>query len=148
TRPPRADQTRTAAAPVTASGPSTKAATFVRPSPLLDQIRRFYRVRDVARYQPVGGRGRQRAGRSRMVICGLARDVLDTLPALMQQCHELAACFADCRFVVYENDSTDGTQRWLQQWQLDSHGHGVLISERLKQPRWPAQRLAARADAL
>jgi hypothetical protein len=52
-------------------------------------------------------RGRERMRSSRVVIAGLARNVIDVLPLTIVRIERLAAMFADCRVVVYENDSTD-----------------------------------------
>jgi len=69
----------------------------------------------------------------RVVICGLARDIVKTLPDTIQRIERLGEMFADYRVVVFENDSVDGTLEVLRQWAKSSNRVHVL-SERLRAP--------------
>ena len=81
---------------------------------------------------------------SRAVFCGLARDVADVLPDNVARLEALAAGFADHGFVIYENDSEDGTPDLLADWQrVDPRVH--VETERLGVPRFAAARELDRA---
>lgn len=75
-------------------------------------------------------------GRSRAVICGLARDVADVLPHTIASLERIGNMFADYRVVLYENDSTDDTLAQLRNWQR-TNGRVEILSEKLGKPRWP-----------
>jgi hypothetical protein len=61
-------------------------------------------------------RGRRRMRDSRVVIAGLVRNAIDVLPQTIERIERLAKLFGDCRIVVYENDSVDGTRELLTAW--------------------------------
>lgn len=54
--------------------------------------------------------------RSKVVICGLARNVEHILQTNIQRVEKLASLFCYYAVTVYENDSTDATPELLQAW--------------------------------
>lgn len=83
----------------------------------------------------------------RVVICGLARNIADVLPATIERIDALAGRFDDCRVVVYENDSVDATRSLLFQWQTrDSRVH--LVAEDRQDPVNPVARCLQRASRM
>jgi hypothetical protein len=64
--------------------------------------------------------GKKKAARSRIVFGALARDVTSTLDGMKTKIQGLGSLFKDYRVVIFENDSTDGTRRLLQQWQTEN----------------------------
>lgn len=89
--------------------------------------------------------GRERMAQSRVVFCGLARDVASALPSALARIAIAGEAFADHRIVVYENDSTDGTLPLLEQHRADNP-RLELISEVLNKPSWGSTRDPARMD--
>mmetsp|Transcript_19558 Transcript_19558/g.41873 ORF Transcript_19558/g.41873 Transcript_19558/m.41873 type:complete len:694 (-) Transcript_19558:129-2210(-) len=68
-----------------------------------------------------------------IVINALARDVVDSIPALRQNMNGLAALFDDSKsklaLVVFENDSEDGTREGFQSWADEESKYAVdLVS--------------------
>ena len=53
---------------------------------------------------------------SRVIIAGVVRNAIDVLPRTIERVEQLAKLFGDCRVVVYENDSIDGTRELLTAW--------------------------------
>lgn len=80
-------------------------------------------------------RGKQRMQNSRVVFCGLARDVASDLPSVSQRIESAAAMFNDYRVVIYENDSNDGTLEFLQGWQ-QQNSRVTVLHEKLNVQRW------------
>ena len=66
--------------------------------------------------QPLVAAGRVRASQSRLVICGLACNLADALPAAQRTISGVAALFRDYRIVVFENNSRDQTRQLLRAW--------------------------------
>jgi len=67
---------------------------------------------------------------SRAVVCGLARDVYDRLQySGLSRLEHLGGLFGDVAFVIYENDSEDGTDELLKQWGDVDNRH--IFSEKL-----------------
>lgn len=60
--------------------------------------------------------GRVRQHNSTIVIASLARQNASLLPAFIARVERLGEMFADYRVVIYENDSTDGTDEVLRRW--------------------------------
>ena len=88
--------------------------------------------------------GRQRMSQRRVVICGLCRNVRHFLPKFAARVERLGAMFRDYRVVLFENDSTDATLEFLQDWrQLNDRVH--VLSERLGTIRYPQIRSSERA---
>lgn len=56
------------------------------------------------------------AASSRVIICGLARDLGDTLYKTIARIECLGSMFEDYLVVIYENDSSDSTRSVLQTW--------------------------------
>jgi hypothetical protein len=78
-------------------------------------------------------RGRERMRESRVVIAGLVRNAIDVLPAMIERVERLASLFAECRVVIYENDSVDGTRELLSAWAAGVP-RVTVISEVLSSP--------------
>jgi hypothetical protein len=96
--------------------------------------------------------GRIEAGVERMrttsvVICGLARDVEEVLPATIARIELLGRRFRDFRVVIVENDSRDSTPEILKAWR-DRDPAVTVISERLGLPSWGQVRSLDRAAQL
>lgn len=53
------------------------------------------------------------ASQSRVVFCGMARDIADVLPVTIDRIKRTGRQFANWSFVCVENDSTDGTKEIL-----------------------------------
>ena len=74
--------------------------------------------------------GRQKMAESTVVICGIARDVSKNIMATLARIERLGKMFLDYRVVIYENDSTDGTDVILKEW--ESQNYKVkIITEKL-----------------
>jgi hypothetical protein len=78
--------------------------------------------------------GQRRTAEASVVICGLCRDVAPILPATISRVEELASRFGKCAVLVYENDSTDGTEALLRDWAA-SNSEVRVVSESLRQPK-------------
>ena len=61
--------------------------------------------------------GRQKMSESTVVICGIARDVSKGIMPTLARVERLGKMFLDYRVVIYENDSTDGTDVILKEWE-------------------------------
>lgn len=92
-------------------------------------------------------RGRVRMHASRVVIAGLARNAIHVLPHTIERINRLAKLFADCRVVVYENDSTDGTRELLSAWAAGVP-QVTAISDILGAPVNPGTRCQHRGDRM
>ena len=57
-----------------------------------------------------------KASQSNVVITGLCRNIISVLDQTMSRLYKTAELFNDCKFVIYENDSTDGTAQRLQKY--------------------------------
>src|SRR5262245_2857704 len=97
-----------------------------------------------AAYRSAVLRGRARMAGSRVVICGLARNVERFLPLTIVRIERLGRMFSDYRVFIYENDSTDATPRQLVQWAA-ANPRVVAVSETCHRPRHPAVRSLTRA---
>lgn len=91
--------------------------------------------------------GRQKMRASRVVLCGLARDVERVFDATSQALERLGRLFASYRIVVYENDSADRTPELLHAWSQRNERVTVL-SEVLGAPTNPPQRCLQRASRM
>lgn len=74
-------------------------------------------------------RGRQVMANSRIVLCGLARNVTAVLPLTRERLEQTGRMFGDYRIFLYENDSTDNTPRQLADWAA-ANERVTFISER------------------
>jgi hypothetical protein len=73
--------------------------------------------------------------KSKAVFCGLARDVYNRLNYCgLSRLKHLAEFFEESAFVVYENDSVDGTDKLLVEWG-ESCDNIHVFSEKLRQKR-------------
>jgi hypothetical protein len=100
-----------------------------------------------AQYAQRVARGRERMRGSRVVIAGLVRNAIDVLPHTIERISRLAKLFADFRVVVYENDSTDGTQELLHAWAAGVP-QVTAISEVRFAPINPGSRCQHRGDRM
>ena len=80
-------------------------------------------------------RGKQRMKKSRVVVCGLARDVSPYLPHLINLIETLGSMFMDYQIVIYENDSTDNTLEILETW-ADSNKKIHVLTDHLGDKKW------------
>jgi len=55
-----------------------------------------------------------------VVICSLIRDVSERLPEIKKRSERLGGSFADYRIVLVENDSSDGTRKFLNEWRREN----------------------------
>ena len=88
--------------------------------------------------------GRERMSHSRVVICGLCRDVRHFLPKIAARVERLGSLFRDYRVVLFENDSVDATLEFLLDWQTRNNRVTVL-SERMNKARYPQMRSSDRS---
>lgn len=65
------------------------------------------------------------------VLCGLAHNVVSTLPAMLESMRKTGELFADYRVVVMESDSDDGSAALLAAWQQQDPGRVTVISRRM-----------------
>lgn len=80
-------------------------------------------------FDTVTAEGAAIADRSSVAIVGLARDIAGIMPATIERIKATAACFAEWRAIVVENDSTDGTKDVLRAWQRESPDQVILHLE-------------------
>lgn len=66
--------------------------------------------------------GAEIAARSRVVFCGMARQIGEMLPVTIARLEEIGSRFSAWSAVVVENDSTDSTKDVLRDWQRRSDG--------------------------
>jgi hypothetical protein len=92
-------------------------------------------------------RGRERMRGSRVVIAGLVRNSIEVLPTMIERVERLAGTFADCRVVVYENDSADGTRELLAAWAAGAT-RVTAVSEVLDSPVNPKTRSIERGQRM
>ena len=91
--------------------------------------------------------GRARMSQRRVVICGLCRNVRHFLPRFAARIERLGAMFHDYQVVLFENDSTDATLEFLQDWRkLNDRVH--VLSEQLGTIHYPSIRSADRTTRL
>src|SRR6478735_8854341 len=67
-------------------------------------------------YHDAVRRGRQVMADSRVVLCGLARNVAEVLPRTRARLEQTGQMFGDYRIFLYENDSEDSTAGQLANW--------------------------------
>jgi hypothetical protein len=95
-------------------------------------------------YREAVERGRLAMAGSRVVICGLARNIGGYLPLTIARIERLGRMFADYRVFIYENDSTDETPQRLAQWAA-VNPRVVVASETQHKPRHASVRSLDRA---
>lgn len=78
----------------------------------------------------INERGRDKMGETSAVICGLARDVADVLPATIARIEKLGRMFGDYQVVIYENDSQDKTRAMLNAWANDNPKVACIFEDR------------------
>ena len=77
---------------------------------------------DESRYRELVTRGRDRMRNASVLICGICRDVRPYLPRTAARIQRLGSMFADYRVILFENDSTDRTLDFLEDWQHQTRG--------------------------
>lgn len=82
-----------------------------------------------------------------VAICGIGRNVASILPLTIKRIERLAKMFRDYRIIIYENDSTDGTQKILRRWS-ENNIRVTVISEHHCLPHYAQVRESARTFAL
>lgn len=92
-------------------------------------------------------RGYRRMSESRVVLCGLARDVAGVLPRTIARLESLGERFADYQVVIYENDSVDETRATLARW-AHRNPRVHVESEVLNAPVNPVARCTQRATRM
>lgn len=60
--------------------------------------------------------GMKRMPNMRLVVCGMVRDVEESIPHMIRKVTKTVAHFADARILIVENDSTDRTRPLLLEW--------------------------------
>jgi hypothetical protein len=88
--------------------------------------------------------GRKLMADSRVVLCGLARNVAEILPQTRARLERTGAMFGDYRIFLYENDSNDGTSQLLADWQA-ANSRMTFRSEALGRQQHPSIRCCNRA---
>src|SRR6188472_2405781 len=89
-------------------------------------------------------KGRQHMADSRVVLCGLARNVAEVLPQTRARLERTGQMFGDYRIFLYENDSEDGTARQLADWSA-ANERMEFVSERCGLPQHRSVRCLDRA---
>lgn len=84
---------------------------------------------------------------TRVVICGLCRDVRSCLPRTIARIERLGNLFADYRVVLYENDSQDQTRPYLNAW-AERNSAVTILSDDFGHKRFPQIRSLKRATRL
>jgi hypothetical protein len=97
-----------------------------------------------SQYQAAVRRGRARMAETRIVFCGLARNVANILPLTRLRLERTGAMFADYRIFLYENDSADDTAAQLAAWAA-VNSRVQLVSERRGRRQHASVRCLARA---
>ena len=102
---------------------------------------------DAARYQQHVVLGRDRMRHTRAALCLICRDVGPCLPRTAARLEQLGQMFADYRILVIENDSSDSTVPFLQQWQ-DRNPRVWCECRQLDCPKFTSTRDLRRSAAL
>lgn len=71
--------------------------------------------------------GKAIAGKSSIVICGLARNIKNNFVKIRERLTYIGQQFQDYRIICFENDSTDGSRELLEQWMIDN-SHFILLN--------------------
>ncbi|MCP3932130.1 MAG: glycosyltransferase family 2 protein [Bacteroidetes bacterium] len=79
--------------------------------------------------------GYKKMSKHTTIFCGLARDVIESLPIMMAKIEKLGQKFKDYKVVIYENDSMDGSREMLMYWQR-INPNVEIISEQLNARKW------------
>ncbi len=81
---------------------------FLSPIRYASDLDRFYREAHLNLSEKAPG--------DKVLICGIARNVAKASLNTMQSIQNLGRCFSDYRVIIYENNSTDGTDRIFAKW--------------------------------
>ena len=71
-----------------------------------------------------------------LCIVGACKDVAPFLPKVLENVDRIASWWKECKIVIFENDSTDGTKQILQEWK-EKGGHKELVQETNVSQRYP-----------
>lgn len=82
----------------------------------------------------------------KILICGAAQNVAETLDHTMRNMEELGHHFSDYKIIIYENNSNDLTPYALENW-ADSNPHVHIISEIIPKEQLATSRTERIADA-
>ena len=85
-------------------------------------------------YATASGEGAMVAAKSKVAICGLARNIGKILPLTKARIQSLARRFRDYTVLVYENDSSDETKSLLAEWAAEDPAHVVVELEHHDRP--------------
>lgn len=66
----------------------------------------------------------------KVILCGICKDVAKRLPYMIKIMEQVGGLFKDYKVFVYENNSTDGTDKILQDW-MAKNSKVSIQSERL-----------------
>lgn len=72
--------------------------------------------------------GRQKASEQSVIICGICRDVIKNIKFNLARIEKIGELFREYKVVLYENDSTDGTKKFLEDWK-NINQNVFIISE-------------------
>jgi len=89
----------------------------------------FSCIEDTIEYNKRIAKGVEIAAKSNVVITGLCRDIINVLDHTVARLYKTASLFNDCKFVIYENDSVDGTAEKLREY-ADKDRDIILIQEK------------------
>lgn len=78
--------------------------------------------------------GQKIAENSKVVICGICRDVANILPYTLARFDAIGKLFGAASYVIFENDSTDDTADQLQNWSNESINK-IAITLKLDLPK-------------
>lgn len=91
-------------------------------------------------------KGYRKMKQQEVIICGLARDVMQALPRTIARIERLGEKFRDYKVIIFENDSTDGTLEMLQYWQK-VNPRVEILSKQLGAKKWgPVQDMVRMAQ--
>lgn len=75
----------------------------------------------------------------KVLICGVCKNISAAVPNTIENMEKLGSKFVDYRVIIYENNSTDGTERLLNEWAHRSE-KVYFLSETLTQEKLPSTR--------
>jgi len=79
--------------------------------------------------------GKSRMRDQRLIICGLAHNIISELPDFIARMEALGGLFRDYKLVLFENGSRDGTKSVLARWMKDND-KVTVFSNPIPRPAW------------
>jgi glycosyltransferase involved in cell wall biosynthesis len=73
--------------------------------------------------------GTKKVKNTKLVVCGLARNVEANLPKNLKLLGSLRQYFSSVDIIIVENDSTDGTKLILADWQKEDKKNHLLVED-------------------